>query len=56
MTVMASLTNAAPGGLLDFDADCTLIGITAFGDTNALANSYVVGPTPAAGAGIAVNP
>lgn len=42
MTVLASLTNAAPGGLLAYD-QCLLVGITKFGDTNALANSYSYG-------------
>jgi len=56
MTVLASLTNAAPGGLLSYK-DCQTIGITDFGDINALANSYVdmAAPTAATG-GIAVNP
>lgn len=56
MTVLASLTNASPGGLFSFK-QCTLIGITKWGDTNALANSYVDGgPPTAATTGIAVNP
>jgi hypothetical protein len=56
MTVLASLTNAATGGLLEFK-NCTLIGITKFGDTIALANSYVDGGPPAAATtGLAVNP
>ncbi len=56
MTVMASLTNAAPGGLMLFKS-CTLIGMTKFGDTNALANSYVDGgPPTAATTGLALNP
>lgn len=57
MSVLASLTNAAPGGLFDFDPTCTIIGITKWGDTNALANSYVSQPVPTgATSGIAVNP
>ncbi len=56
MTVLASLTNASPGGLFLFK-NPTLVGITDFGDTNALANSYVDGGAPtAATTGIAVNP
>lgn len=56
MTVLASMTNAAPGGMLVFK-DCALVGITKFGDTNALANSYIEGGTPAAATtGLAVNP
>lgn len=56
MTVLASLTNASPGGLIEFK-NCTMIGITKFGDTNGLANSYIDGGAPsAATSGIAVNP
>lgn len=56
MTVLASLTSASPGGLL-LHKDSTLVGITDFGDANALANSYVDGAAPtAATSGIAVNP
>lgn len=56
MTVLASLTNASPGGLL-LHKFSTLVGITDFGDTNGLANSYVDGGAPtAATTGIAVNP
>jgi len=56
MTVLASLTSAAPGGMFVFK-DCTMIGVTKFGDTNALANSYIDGAAPTAGtSGIAVNP
>lgn len=40
MTVLVSLTNAAPGGMLLFK-DCASIGATKFGDTIALANSYL---------------
>lgn len=40
MTVLASLTNAAPGGMLLF-RQCSMIGATKFGDTLALANSYL---------------
>ncbi len=56
MTVLASLTNAAPGGLLLFK-QCILLGITDYGDTLGLANSYIDGFTGAAAtSGIAVNP
>lgn len=57
MTALASLTSASPGGLLNFDAGCALIGITKWGDTLGLANSYVMAGSPtAATSGIAVNP
>ena len=57
MSVLASMTSASPGGLFDFDPNCSLIGITKWGDTNALANSYVSQPVPtAATSGVAVNP
>lgn len=56
MTALASLTSASPGGLL-LHKNSTLVGITEFGDTNGLANSYVDGGAPTAGStGIAVNP
>jgi hypothetical protein len=56
MTVFASLTSASPGGLLSF-VDCPMIGVTEYGDTNALANSYVNMAAPSASAGgIMVNP
>lgn len=56
MTVLASLTSASPGGLFLFK-NPTMVGITDFGDTNGLANSYVDGGAPtAATTGIAVNP
>lgn len=57
MTALVSLTSASPGGLLTFDATCQVIGITKWGDTNGLANSYVSQPVPtAATSGIALNP
>lgn len=57
MTALASFTTASPGGLLNFDPACSIIGITKWGDTNALNNSYVSQPVPtAATSGIAVNP
>lgn len=56
MTVLASITSSSANGLLEFK-DCTLIGITKFGDTIALAASYVDGGPPAAATtGLAVNP
>ena len=56
MTVLGSVTNASPGGGLLFK-DCTMIGITDFGDTLGLTVSYVDGGTPtAATTGIAVTP
>lgn len=56
MTVLASFTTASPGGLL-LHKNSTLVGITDYGDTNGLANTYVDGGTvTAATTGIAVNP
>lgn len=56
MTVLASFTNAAPGGLLAFK-DCDSIGITKFGDANALSNSYInMAAVSAAAGGLDVNP
>lgn len=56
MTVLASFTNAAPGGLLVFQG-CNLIGATKFGDANALANSYIdMAAVSASAGGLAVNP
>ncbi len=56
MTVLGSLTSASPGGLMLFK-QCVLLGIGEYGDTNALANSYIDGFTGAAAtSGIAVNP
>ena len=55
-TVLASLTNAAPGGMLVFK-DCISIGSTKFGDTNALANSYIdMAAVSASAGGLGVNP
>lgn len=57
-TVIASFTNAAPGGLMLMD-QCTFIGdsSTNWGDANALANMYVNGASPTAATnGIAVKP
>lgn len=56
MTVLTSMSSASPGGLFLMNR-CTLVGITDFGDTNGLANTYVDGGPPvAATSGIAVNP
>lgn len=56
MTVLTALSSASPGGLI-LMKNCTLIGITDFGDTNGLANTYVDGGAPtAATTGIGVNP
>lgn len=41
MTVLASCTTAAPGGLLLYNTPTVLVGITDYGDANALANSVV---------------
>lgn len=57
-TVIASMTNASPGGLFLMD-NCTFIGdsSTNWGDTNALANMYVNGGSPTAATnGNAVKP
>lgn len=57
-TVIASMTNAAPGGLLLMD-NCLFVGnaSTNWGDANAMAVMYVMGATPvAASNGITVNP
>lgn len=57
MTCLASFTSASPGGALVFDATCGLMGMTKVGDTNALANSYILGAAPSAAAGLlGVNP
>ena len=56
MTVIASFTNGSPGGMLLFK-DCLSIGSTKFGDTNALAHSYLTMPAPSNSAGgLAVAP
>lgn len=57
-TVIASMTNAAPGGYLAMN-NCGFVGdaSTNWGDANALANMYVLGATPvAASNGIMVKP
>ena len=50
MTVLASMTNAAPGGMLLFK-DCLSIGSTKLGNANALANSYLTMSAPSSAAG-----
>lgn len=56
MTVLASMTTAAPGGLLYFKK-CAMVGATKFGDTNALAVSYIdMAAVSAAAGGLGVNP
>lgn len=56
LTVVGSLTNAAPGGYIVLK-QCTSVGATKWGDTNFLANSYVDGGAPtAATTGLGVNP
>lgn len=56
MTVLGSFTTASPGGILLYK-QCILIAIGEYGDTNALANSYIDGFTGIAGtSGIAVKP
>lgn len=56
MTVLASLTSASPGGMLVLE-NCSLIGVTDFGDTNGLANTYVsMAASSASAGGIGVNP
>lgn len=56
MSVLGSFTTASPGGMLVFQ-DCMSVGITEWGDTNGLANSYVDMAAPSASAGgIGVNP
>lgn len=56
MTALSSFTTASPGGLLVFQ-DCMSVGITEWGDTNGLANSYVNMAAPSASlGGIGINP
>jgi hypothetical protein len=56
MTDLVSLTNASPGGLISFTG-CQMVGITGFGDTNAVANSFIDMAAPSAAAGgLAVAP
>lgn len=56
MSVLTALSSASPGGLI-LMKDATLVGITEYGDTNGLANTYIdAGTVTAATSGIAVNP
>ena len=57
MTALLSFTSASPGGMVFFDAACALVGMTKFGDTNGLANSYIAASAVSAAAGgLALNP
>ena len=56
MTAAISMTSASPGGLIVLQR-CTSVGSTKWGDTNALANTYLDGGAPtAATSGLGVNP
>ena len=50
MTVLGSFTSASPGGMILFKG-CAMIGVTKFGDTNFLANSFLDMPVVSAAAG-----
>lgn len=50
MTVLGSFTSAAPGGMIIFK-DCAMVGVTKFGDTNFLANSFLDMAAPSNSAG-----
>jgi len=50
MTALLSFTTASPGGMVIFK-DCAMVGVTKFGDTNGLANSYIDMPAVSASAG-----
>jgi len=50
MTVLGSFTSASPGGMVVFK-DCDMVGVTKFGDTNFLANSFLNMSAPSAAAG-----
>lgn len=55
-TAVASFSTGSPGGVLSFKG-CMAIGATKWGDTNALANSYIDMPAVSAAAGgLGVNP
>jgi len=54
-TALANLTSASAGGMLVF-ANCNLIGFTKWGDTNALAQSYVSNVGGAATDGLMLAP
>jgi hypothetical protein len=56
MTALLSFTDASPGGLIYFKG-CAMVGVTKFGDTNGLANSYIDMPAVSAAAGgLGLNP
>lgn len=56
MTALLSFTTAAPGGMVVFKK-CAMVGVTKFGDTNGLANSYIDMPAVSAAAGgLMLNP
>lgn len=56
MTALISFTTASPGGLLALKR-CMTVGVTKFGDTNGLANTYIDMPAVSASAGgLGVNP
>lgn len=55
MAVLASLTSASPGGLIAYH-DSLLVGVTAFGDTNGLANSFSYGAVNSTANSKAANP
>jgi hypothetical protein len=56
ITAAMSLTNAAPGGLLVLH-NCYTVGATKWGDTNALANSFIDMPVVSqAAGGLALTP
>jgi len=56
MTALLSFTTASPGGMIIFK-DCAMVGVTKFGDTNGLANSYVdMAAVSASAGGLMVNP
>jgi len=57
MTVLASCTTASPGGMLLFNTPTVLVGITDYGDANALSNSFIrQSGASAATEGIAIAP
>lgn len=56
MTALGSFTTGAPGGLVVLKG-CAAIGVTKFGDTNFLANSYIdMAAVSASAGGLGVNP
>lgn len=56
MTALLSFTTASPGGMVIFK-NCAMVGVTKFGDTNGLANSYLDMPAVSAAAGgLMLNP